>query len=263
MTEITPVVSKIWLYPVKALDGVEVSPATLLSSGALEGDRKFALFDASGHFVNGKRQPRVHQLRSQFDLERGMIHLQTPDGQTRTFPLEAPSKPLEDWLEDYFEFPVQLQQNHEMGFPDDTKVPGPTIVSVATLEAIASWYPDLDLAAVRRRFRSNIEISGVPAFWEDQLFGQDNQTVSFQIGDVQFQGVHPCQRCVVVTRDAETGAAYPNFQKTFVAQRQASLPPWAERSRFNHFFRLAVNTRLNTSEAGKTIAVGDRVRMVA
>ncbi|MBW4533117.1 MAG: hypothetical protein KME09_04195 [Pleurocapsa minor HA4230-MV1] len=60
-----------------------------------------------------------------------------------------------DWLESYFGFPVELQQNLSMGFPDDTISPGATIVSTATLEAIASWYPELDTADIRRRFRAN------------------------------------------------------------------------------------------------------------
>ncbi|MCU0547170.1 MAG: MOSC domain-containing protein [Oscillatoriaceae cyanobacterium Prado104] len=110
--------------------------------------------------------------------------------------------------------------------------PGPTIISTSTLEAIASWYPGLDLEEIRLRFRSNIEISGVPAFWEDRLFAAAQEIVNFQIGNVQFMGINPCQRCVVITRDSQTGEAYPNFQKTFVAQRRTTLPAWVDRSRF-------------------------------
>jgi uncharacterized protein YcbX len=42
---------------------------TVLKSGALKGDREFAIFDESGHFVNGKRNDQVYALRSEFDLE--------------------------------------------------------------------------------------------------------------------------------------------------------------------------------------------------
>ena len=146
-----------------------------------------------------------------------------------------------------------------MGFPDDTVSPGATIVSTATLEAIASWYPELDTAGIRRRFRANIELGGVPAFWEDRLFTTAGNTVDFKVGDVEFMGVNPCKRCIVVTCDPQTGEAYPQFQKTFITQRKNTLPEGVERSRFNHYFRLAVNTRLNPSEAGKVIKIGDRV----
>jgi len=139
--------------------------------------------------------------------------------------------------------------------------PGPTIISTATLEAIASWYPGLDVEEVRLRFRTNIEISGVPAFWEDQLFAEPEDTVNFQMGNVQFMGINPCQRCVVITRDSQTGETDLKFQKTFVTQRQTTLPEWAERSRFNHFYRLAINTRLPVTEAGKKICIGDELRI--
>ncbi|MGL6339363.1 MAG: MOSC domain-containing protein, partial [Waterburya sp.] len=87
------------------------------------------------------------------------------------------------------------------------------------------------------------------------------QTVKFSIGEVEFMGVNPCQRCVVITRDPQTGEPYPQFQKIFITQRKQNLPEWTERSRFNHFYRLAVNTRLAPTEAGKVIKIGDLVKI--
>jgi hypothetical protein len=57
-------------------------------------------------------------------------------------------------------------------------------------------------------------------------------------------------------RNSQTGEADPNFQKTFVTQRRETLPEWVDRSRFNYFYRLAVNTRVPDSEAGKIICIG-------
>jgi uncharacterized protein len=251
-----PHVAKLFIYPIKSLDPVPVDRVTILKSGALMGDRRWAIFDESGNFVNGKRCQQIHALRSHFDLENLTVTLRVQNREnTATFHLETDRKPLENWLTNYFGFPVRVRENPELGFPDDTISPGPTIVSTATLEAIASWFPELDLEQVRRRFRANIELGGVPAFWEDRLFG--SQTVEFKIGDVCFTGVNPCQRCVVITRDPETGEAYPDFQKLFVSKRQETLPEWVERSQFNHFFRLAVNTRISSLEAEKTISLGD------
>ncbi|MGD1920092.1 MAG: MOSC domain-containing protein, partial [Pleurocapsa sp.] len=79
-----------------------------------------------------------------------------------------------------------------MGFPDDTYSPGATIISTATLKEIASWYPELEIDDVRRRFRANIELGGVPAFWEDCLFADADSIVKFQVGGVVFMGVYPC-----------------------------------------------------------------------
>lgn len=48
---------------------------------------------------------------------------------------------------------------------------GPSVVSTATVETIASWFDGTRVESPRRRFRANFEISGVPAFWEDRLVG--------------------------------------------------------------------------------------------
>ncbi len=262
MTDVIPYVSRLFVYPIKSLDRVEIKSINVLKSGALKRDREFAIFDKSGHFVNGKRNNRIHAIRSEFNLETNIVSLRVQGTeQTNVFHIDKERKALECWLGEYFDFPVEVKQNLDTGFPDDTASPGPTIISTATLETIASWYPGLDVEEVRLRFRSNIEISGVPAFWEDQLFTEADETINFQIGNVQFFGINPCQRCVVVTRDSKTGGAYPNFQKTFVAQRRTTLPEWAEKARFNHFFRLAINTQLPAIEEGKTICIGDELRI--
>jgi hypothetical protein len=106
-----------------------------------------------------------------------------------------------------------------------------------------------------------LEIGGVPAFWEDRLFEREDRLVRFQIGDVSFLGVNPCQRCIVPTRDALTGESYSDFQKIFIAKRKETLPSWVDRSRFNHFYRLSVNTQIPPSEAGKVLQIGDRIKV--
>ncbi|MDX2232051.1 MAG: MOSC N-terminal beta barrel domain-containing protein [Leptolyngbyaceae cyanobacterium bins.349] len=263
MSDLAASVFKLWIYPLKSFDPVEVDSVTLLNSGALWGDRTFALIDATKKFVNGKRHAQIHTLRSRFDLSTNVIELQVQGvDYSAVFHVERDRAALEAWITDYLGFSVQLIENTEMGFPDDTESPGATVVSTATLEAIASWYPDLTVDEIRRRFRANIELSGVPAFWEDQLFAEPSQAVHFQIGTVRFIGVNPCQRCVVVTRDSLTGVTNTEFQKTFVEKRRETLPNWVARSRFNHFFRLAVNTRVPASEAGKTICLGDMVKIL-
>lgn len=263
MSATTAYVSRLFIYPVKSLDRVDCDRVTILKSGALQSDRTWAICDLAGNFVNGKRNSQVHALRSKFDLATNTLTLQIQGTkETVKFNLIEEQTALCSWLKSYFGFPVQLQQNLTMGFPDDTVSPGATIVSTATLEAIASWYPELDTADIRRRFRANIELAGVPAFWEDRLFTTPEQTVIFKVGNVEFMGVNPCQRCIVVTRNPHTGEPYPKFQKTFITQRKNTLPNWTERSRFNHYFRLAVNTRLSPTEAGKVIKIGDQITII-
>ncbi|MBU7584117.1 MAG: MOSC N-terminal beta barrel domain-containing protein [Nostoc sp. TH1S01] len=267
-----PYLAKILIYPIKSLDGVEVTQAEVLSSGALKGDREFAIFDAEGKFVNGKRYPKIHLLRvnyanlqgsSQFSIVNQTISLQIPNQDLPlVFHLNAEKQKLAAALSDFFGFSLTIIQNHQMGFPDDTESPGPTVISTATLTEVASWFPGVSVDEMRRRIRANIEIAGVPAFWEDQLFREPDKLVSFRVGNVLFFGVNPCQRCIVPTRHPDSAAAYPNFQKIFIQQRQATLPEWVNSSYFNHFYRLSVNTRLPISESGKILQIGDEIEII-
>lgn len=250
------------LYPIKSLNGVVVTKATVLKSGALRRDREFAILDEHGKFVNGKRHPKVHLLRTSFDADLKTVSIKVEGKQTQVFHIDEERVGLEAWLSDYFGFRVQLQQNALSGFPDDTASPGPTVISTATLETVASWFPGLDVAEMRSRLRANVEIGNVPPFWEDQLFAEEGDIVHFQVGEVLFAGINPCQRCVVPTRHSLTGKVYPNFQKTFVEKRKESLPAWVASSRFNHFYRLSVNTRISELEVGKVLQIGDEVKIL-
>ncbi|MFM7219666.1 MAG: MOSC domain-containing protein [Nodosilinea sp.] len=251
--------ARIDIFPIKSLDGVSLTQVTVLASGALQGDRRYALFDSHHRFINGKHNPAVHSLRSRFEPSGQVVHCSHPgQPEDTTFDLEADRKALETWLSAYFQERVMIQENPQQGFPDDTQAAGPTVISTATLEQVASWYGDLSLADLRRRFRTNLEIGGVLPFWEDRCFDSGNQPVRFRIGDVVLEGVNPCQRCIVPTRDPDTGVSRRDFQATFVNQRAATLPSWAPRSRFNHFYHLAVNSNIR-GQGGKTLRVGDRV----
>lgn len=257
-----PYLSQIILYPIKSLDGVAVQQAIVLDSGALQGDREYAIVDYQGKFVNGKRTAAVHKLRASFNLSDRLVSLSIAGAeQTDQFHLDSDRVPLEAWLSEYFGFPVKLIHNAEMGFPDDTNSPGPTVISTETLEEVASWFSGLSVDSLRKRMRTTLEIADAEPFWEDQLYAQTGTFVPFQIGTVQLMGVNPCQRCIVPTRDQETGESYPEFQKIFTAQRKQTLPDWVDSSRFNHFYRLAINTRLTPSEARKTLQVRDLVQL--
>jgi hypothetical protein len=251
------------IFPIKSLDGLSRSAVTILPSGTFQHDREFALFDGDHHFVNGKRQFKVHLIRSRIDLDRQWLELKIQDSdQSLSGHLEQDREAIQQWLSDFFGFPVTLQQNPDTGFPDDLNAKGPTLISTATLETLASWYPSLAVEDLRHRLRTNIEIEGVPPFWEDQLFSHSGTCVRFQIGDVVLEGINPCQRCVVPSRDVLKATSTPNFQKIFTQQRQQTLPHWTVADRFNHFYRVAVNTNIPSTEAGKQIHVGDPLQII-
>jgi len=250
---------KIQIYPIKSLDGVALTEATLTAGGILVNDRVYAIFDQQGKVVNGKRTARIHELRCDFDPAIKEVRLWENGGASSSmFQLDSPVA-LEKWLSDFFGFPVTLQRERDKGFPDDRTAFGPTVTSEASLREVQTWFPELSLESVRRRFRSNLELDGNTPFCEDNLFGAPDELKPFQIGAVKFFGHNPCQRCVVPVRDPDSGQGVADFQKKFMELRKQSLPAWSNVQRFNHFYRFAINTSVPPGEAGKRLQIGDQL----
>jgi uncharacterized protein YcbX len=249
---------RIFIFPIKSLDGISVESARFTAGGILEKDRVIAINDGEGKVVNGKRTARVHDLRSEFDPQIQEVRLWQKNESPVQFQLDD-FAPMEKWLSNFFGFAVLLRHETEKGFPDDREAFGPTIVSDASLREVQNWYPGLALEGVRRRFRTNLELIGDLPFCEDRLFGPPGELKPFLIGDVKFFGHNPCQRCVVPTRDPDSGEGTVNFQKNFMEQRKKLLPEWSNPQRFNHFYRFAINTSVPPTEAGKLLRPGDTV----
>ena len=258
---VSPRLAIIRLHPIKALDPVQVKEARIGPSGGLELDRAWALYSADGQWINGKRTAAIHLIRAAYAPDLSSVTLSVPTDRrgapTKTFDFPGGSADAAQWFSTFFDQAVTVRYSPE-GFPDDTIANGPTIISTASLDAAASWFPGLTSADMRLRFRTTLEIDGVPAFWEDQLFGPDKNTLPrFRIGDVCFEGSNPCARCPVPPRNPHTGAEVPGFQKRFSEQRRATLPSWSPIERFDHFYRMSTNTRMASSETGKTLRVND------
>ncbi len=258
-----PCLSKIIIYPIKSLDGLSISQGTLLKTGALKHDRQWAIFDKYQRLINGKSNQRIYQLRATYDDSLSQVTLKHGNNNVgQTFNLTEQRKEIESFLSNYFGGLVYLKENTIAGFPDDSNASGPTIISQGTLEMIAQWFPDLTVEEIRRRFRANLEINGVSAFWEDQLFANTNEWVNFRIGEVDFQGINPCQRCIVPTKNSYTGEKTDNFQQQFINKRKETLPSWVNRSHFNHFYRVSVNTKVTNFIKETPIKVGDTVEIM-
>jgi uncharacterized protein YcbX len=256
--------ANIRLHPIKGLDPVSVPEARIGPNGGLELDRVWALYSVDGNWVNGKRTTAIHRIRAEYAPLVSMVTLSiSGDGEKSNglkqarFAFPADYERAAAWFSEYFDQRVVVRHVPE-GVPDDGLATGPTIVSTGSLQAVCELFPSIDLHEARERFRITLEIDGVPAFWEDQLFGEDeNYPVRFKIGEVAFEGSNPCARCPVPPRNPRTGEDLVGFQKKFSEMRRTSLPPSSPAARFDHFYRLATNTRVPGTEQGKPLRVGD------
>jgi uncharacterized protein YcbX len=259
-----PTLSRIAIYPLKSFDPVFVNESVVLANGALQNDRRFALVDSVGKFMNSKRTPLIHLLASDIDVEARTLSIRKrADDVQIHWHIDSQRTELERWFSEYFSTNVTMVEREEGGFPDDNEAPGPTILSTQTLESTASWFPGLTLDQMRLRMRANLEIDASEPFWEDRLYGSAADAARpFRVGDVLFAGTNPCQRCVVPSRDPQTGEVRREFAREFAEHRETELPAWAARERFNHFYRLSVNTRLIGVGSGR-IKIGDEVQLIA
>ena len=258
--EINPVVDRITIYPVKSLDGILVQKAQIGNGGSLIHDREYAIIDSNGKYVNGKSNERVHLLRSAIDFESEVISLRhESETAWNYFHLQKDKAALDEFLSAFFEMQVMLHKNTMGEFLDIPVQSGVTVLSTASLKAVGCWFNNMDMEETRKRFRATIELTAVPAFWEDKLFLEEGKAIEFKIGDIILQGISPRARCIVPTRHPETGEAIHGFQKTFAKQRTANLPPWSTLDDYNHGYYLSVDCYIPPSEFRKWIAVGDEV----
>lgn len=256
-----PVVSELRIYPVKSLDPVIVNKLTI-SERSLLHDREFAIFDENGKYVNGKKTPEINKLRAVFDLENYQIELRIEGSDVvHSFSLLEEQNHLNNYLSDYFGYKVFIKQTQNGNFLDIPVYSGLTILSTSSLKSLSEFFPEIPVEQLRRRFRANIEISGVELLWEDNLFDRPGNAVEYQIGDVKLFGVAPRARCIVPTRDPDTGITYPYFTKEFVEFRKNSLPDYSLLPEYEHFYFLSVDTFIPDTENGKTIKVGDKLEI--
>jgi uncharacterized protein YcbX len=253
--------ANIRLHPIKSLDPLLVKETRIGPGGGLEFDRAWALYSVDGQWVNGKRTAAIYLIRAAYAPDVSSVTLSVPGDRrkipTNTFAFPGDTAPASKWFSNFFEQPITVRYVPE-GFPDDAIANGPTIVSTASLLAVCGLFSGMEVDEARQRFRTTLEIEGVPAFWEDQLFGEEERSaVRFRIGEVNFEGSNPCARCPVPPCDPHTGEIIIGFQKLFSDYRRSHIPAWCPESRFDHYYRLATNTRVASAELGKVLRVGD------
>lgn len=244
-------ISKITVYPIKSLPGTEVKNTILTPASGLKWDRKWALRYSDGRYLNGKHDQRIHLVRAQFDLVKGEVSLAFQNSEFSSFSLEN-YPAIGKWFSHFWNEEIHLTMA-ETHFGDDQKAPGPTLISSASLLKVGSWFGIEDLGELRRRFRTNLEIEGCPPFWEDSLLNRKNGR--FKIGKTLLRANNVCKRCIVPSRNPETGEHIKNFSKIFSTHRRNELPESGPA--FDHFYRLAINTTVPDQPGPRIIKMND------
>lgn len=250
-------VSRITIYPFKSLDGYASGLLQTGSGSYVRNDRRYALVDAAGKMVNGKATPLVHQLRLNYLADAMYRCTSVTLNRSIVADMNAPRAPFNAFLSEHFGRPVELREDENGNFQDVPQEAAITLVSTATLEQVAQWMNINDLDEVRRRFRATVEVSGVPAFWEDALFGAPGDVVPFRIGAVDLECVGPRERCVVPTRNSITGAVDAGFAKELARQRWEHRPKDSQLPAWRHGYFIGVDCRIPPASWNRCIYLGD------
>ena len=256
-----PTVSKIRIYPVKSLDAIELTE-TKIGVHSLLHDRTYAMFSEDGKTINGKRTGKVNLLQTEFDLANGLIHF-TPrtTGKKETFELKEGNVALNQYLGDFLGMKLELLHNTQGSFMDVPKRGSVSIFSKASLESLRTDFSQYSMEDLRLRFRVNIELTGVDAYWEENLFHKPGTAIEFMIGEVEMLGIRPRIRCGVPPRNPWTGKRDKSFMKTMMESRAKNLPVNSTLPEFGNMYHLAVDVYIPETEVGKIIRIGDVVRI--
>ncbi|HMA98802.1 MAG TPA: MOSC N-terminal beta barrel domain-containing protein [Wenzhouxiangella sp.] len=225
-------VNELWIYPVKSCRGIAVERSEVTPKG-LSGDRQWMIVDGNGQFLTQRTHPKMTQIAVTLEAE----YLTLADCQGELDPISVPrfgtgskravqvwktqtlavdeGDASADWLTAVLNTPCRLVRQ-------SSEHPRPTNPSYAPggVVSFADGYPLLmtttaSLADLNRRiqatdpaaspvlmgqFRPNVVID----LDLDRAFEEDHWR-SLQMGDVTFDCVKPCDRCIVTTTNQTSG----------------------------------------------------------
>jgi uncharacterized protein len=215
-------VVELWRYPVKSLQGEQVDSVAVTADG-LDGDRRFAIFDAdTGLGLTARRVPELLFASARL-RDDGGVEITLPDG--------SPARDddaLSAWLgrrvelrsvdagaARRYECPeVDFEQERERDWFEYEGAPGAfhdtarVRVSLVSTGTIGEWD--------RRRFRSNVLVDGEG---EDALVGS-----RVALGDTRIEMGMRIQRCVMTTRPQPGGVERDlRVLRTIAREREACL----------------------------------------
>lgn len=234
-------VTGLFCYPVKSLGGMTLDYADFDDFGICW-DRRFMLVDTQGHYVTQRKQPILSLFSASIrgDADAVCLSITTPQGQVLEFTLSEFNRELSvkvwsdqvaayacdsakiaalidatgmaldlvfmpestfrqvnrDW------FDAEQRVSFADGFP----------VLLTTEASLADLNSRLQTPVPMKRFRPNIVMDGAAPYDEDGW-------KQVRMGEVLFDLVKPCSRCVMTTID-ETGTKGAEPLKTLTTYRK-------------------------------------------
>jgi uncharacterized protein YcbX len=233
-------VSDLYFYPIKSLGPIPINSMEVDSFGPFL-DRRIMLVDTNGKFITQRQCPIMSLIkvelidkRFQLSLNEDSVELLLPDFSQKT---ESVSVTVWDdtvsgqlivgeassWLSKKLNQPVRLVYMDQSEFRQvDLTYARPGIqtsfsdgfpfllISQASIDFLSE---KVGFDLLMQRFRPNIVVTGCKAFEEDTW-------KKIKIGDVVFDLVKPCSRCVIPTIDTVTGEKQKEVMQAMLKYRR-------------------------------------------
>lgn len=220
------IVQDIFIYPVKSLGGIRLSEAIVEEKG-FRLDRRWMLVDEEGMFVTQRKHSQLALLQVSLGNDELVVTHKIDPKKSVKIPLEFAVGPellvtiwddqvlarvvhptLDLWFSEFLGFKVNLvmmpESTHRKVNPkyavhaESVSFADGMPYLIIGLESLNDLNSRMEKPVSMNRFRPNIVFSGGSPYLEDSLR-------KIRIGEVEFQIVKPCARCVLTTVDPEVG----------------------------------------------------------
>lgn len=216
--------SQINVFPVKSLGGLALSSAWVEKQG-LTFDRRFMLALSDGSMVTARKFPQMVLIKTALRHDGVLFSAQGHPSLTiryadfkfqpvpaqvwsDNFTAYTTTDEADDWFSQVLGIRVELlysgeQSNrvrekvgHNVSFADGYPL---LVISQASLDELNRRSPEFHSMD---QFRTNLVVSGTEPFAEDSW-------KRIRIGEVEFEAVKPCERCILTTVEVKKGAFRP------------------------------------------------------
>ena len=222
-------VTEINIYPVKSTRRIALTESEVLPRG-LPWDRRWMLVDDDGKFITARQYPSLAMVSTEIsndklvvtDGRREQLYLPLSPVQRQTTRVTVwrdsvdavrASPAADAWFSDYLGVAcrlVQMTDDLTRGVDLDYGQPGDEVsfadgfpLLLITEASLADLNSRLDHPVDMRRFRPNLVVDGDAPYAEDEWR-------RFRVGEVEFEGVKNCSRCVFTTVDPDSGIKSPD-----------------------------------------------------
>lgn len=215
-----PILSQINVFPVKSLGGISQSSAWVEKQGLLF-DRRFMLALSDGSMVTARKYPHMVKVQSSLTPDglifvaegKPPLRLKYSDFKMQEAPAQVwqdnftaytTTEDAGDWFSDVLQQKVELlfsgeQSNrvrekvgHNVSFADGYPL---LVIGQGSLDELNRRSPEQH---AMDQFRANLIVSTTEPFQEDGW-------KRIRIGQVEFEAVKPCERCILTTVDVDKG----------------------------------------------------------